>query len=251
VNTALIATILFISLVGVVLLGRWARGYLPENHLSADSKDAVKLAMGLVATMSALVLGLLVSSAKGAYDTERSEVIQMAAKVAFLDRMLTLYGPEAAQARGEFRSGVADAVRRIWPAARGGPPQLAPNEQTGDAFYVAVQRLSPHDDAQRALKTQAATLMAELGQLRLLLLAQSIPSISIPMLIILVSWLVVIFLGFSLVSPPNATTTLAFVASAFAVACAVFLILELDQPFGGLIRITNAPMVNVLSRLAK
>jgi len=251
VNTTLIAAILFVCLVGVALLGRWVRGYLPENHLSADSRDAVKLAMGLVATMSALVLGLLVSSAKGAYDTERSEVIQMAAKVAFLDRVLTLYGPEATDARSEFRSGVVDAVRHIWPAARGGPARLALNDQTGDTFYVAVQRLSPHDDAQRALKTEAATLMAELGQLRLLLVAQSIPSISIPMLIILVSWLVVIFLGFSLVAPPNATTTLALVASAFAVACAIFLILELDQPFGGLIRITNAPMLNVLSRLAK
>ena len=227
------------------------RRYLPETHLSADSKDAVKLAMGLVATMSALVLGLLVSSAKGAYDTERSEVIQMAAKVAFLDRVLTLYGPEAADARSEFRSGVADAVRRMWPTARSEPAQLAPNEQVGDAFYVAVQRLSPHDDTQRALKAQAATLMVELGQLRLLLVAQSIPSISMPMLIILVSWLMVIFLGFSMVAPPNATTTLALVASAFSVACAVFLILELDHPFGGLIRIPSEPMIHVLNHFAK
>src|SRR5213595_4058938 len=98
--TALTAAILFIGLVGVALLGRRIRRYLPEDHLSADSKDAVKLAMGLVATMTALVLGLLVSSAKGTYDTARSEVIQMAAKVAFLDRALALYGPETTEARG-------------------------------------------------------------------------------------------------------------------------------------------------------
>jgi hypothetical protein len=251
VNTILIATILFVCLAGVVLLGRRVRRYLPQDHLSADSKDAVKLAMGLVATMSALVLGLLVSSAKGAYDTERSEVIQMAAKIAFLDRVLGLYGPEATDARGAFREAVADSVRHIWPTERSRRAQLAPNEQVGDAFYVAIHRLSPKDDTQRALKTQAIALLAELGQLRLLLVAQSIPSISIPMLIILVSWLVVIFFGFSAVAPPNATTALALVASAFSVACAIFLILELDQPFDGLIRITNAPMLNVLSRLAK
>src|SRR6059058_903056 len=104
--TSLTAAILFMGLVGVVLLGRRVHRYLPEAHLSADSRDAVKLAMGLVATMTALVLGLLVSSAKGTYDTARSEVIQMAAKVAFFDRVLTLYGPEAAQARGELRNAI-------------------------------------------------------------------------------------------------------------------------------------------------
>jgi hypothetical protein len=247
----LISVTLFVALVGAAVLGRRVRRYLPEDHLSADSKDAVKLAMGLVATMTALVLGLLVSSAKGTYDTTRSEVIQMAAKVAFLDRVLALYGPEAAEARGELRGVVADAARRIWSTDPGRAAQLAPNQQAGDALYIAVQRLSPHDDAQRTLKGQVTTLMVDLGQLRSLLVAQSIPSISKPMLIILVSWLVVIFFGFSLLAPPNATTTLALVASAFSVAGAIFLILELDHPFGGLIRIPSEPMINVLSHLAK
>jgi hypothetical protein len=246
-----ISVILFMALVGAAFLGRRVRRYLPEDHLSADSKDAVKLAMGLVATMTALVLGLLVSSAKGTYDTARSEMIQMAAKVAFLDRVLALYGPEAAEARGELRAVVVDAARRIWSTDPSGAAQLAPNQQAGDALYIAIQRLSPHDDAQRMLKGQVTTLMVDLGQLRALLVAQSIPSISKPMLIILVSWLVVIFFGFSLLAPPNATTTLALVASAFSVAGAIFLILELDHPFGGLIRIPSEPMINVLSHLAK
>ena len=247
----LICVTLFVALVGAAFLGRRVRRYLPEDHLSADSKDAVKLAMGLVATMTALVLGLLVSSAKGTYDTARSEVIQMAAKVAFLDRVLALYGPEAAEARGELRAVVADAARRIWSTDPSGAAQLAPNQQAGDALYIAIQRLSPHDDAQRMLKGQVTTLMVDLGQVRSLLVAQSLPSISKPMLIILVSWLVVIFFGFSLLAPPNATTTLALIASAFSVAGAIFLILELDHPFGGLIRIPSEPMTNVLSHLAK
>jgi hypothetical protein len=250
-NIILIAAVLFACLVGAAFLGRRVRRYVPEDHLSADSKDAVKLAMGLVATMTALVLGLLVSSAKDGYDTRRSEVIQMAAKVAFLDRVLNLYGPEAADARSDLRAAVADAVRSIWRTGQSGPGQLAPNQQVGDALYVAIQQLSPHDDAQRALKAQVATLMVDLGQLRSLLVAQSIPSISKPMLVILASWLMVIFFGFSLVAPPNATTTLALVASAFSVACAIFLILELDHPFGGLMHIPSEPIINVLSHLAK
>src|SRR5947207_10759191 len=125
-SIAVVAAILFVCLVGVALLGRRVHRYLPEDQLSADSKDAVKLAMGLVATMTALLLGLLISSAKGTYDTVRSEVMQMAAKVAFLDRALALYGPEAATARGELREGVAEAVRRMGPAARSGPAPLGP-----------------------------------------------------------------------------------------------------------------------------
>ena len=175
----------------------------------------------------------------------------MAAKVSFLDRVLELYGPEAAEARGELRAAVADGIGRIWSSDRGGPAHLATSHQAGDALYVALQRMSPRDDTQRTLKAQVESLTVDLGQLRSLLIAQSIPSISKPMLIILVSWLVVIFFGFSVIAPPNATTMLASVASAFSVACAIFLILELDQPFGGLIHIPSEPITNVLSHLAK
>jgi hypothetical protein len=250
-NITLVAALLFILLVAAALIGRRVHHYLPQDHLSDSSRDSVKLAMGLVATMTALVLGLLVSSAKDSYDTKRNEVIQMAAKVAFLDRVLALYGPEAAEARGELRAAVADAVGRIWSSGRGGPAQLTTSHQAGDALYVALQRMSPRDDAQRTIKTQVQSLTVDLGQLRSLLIAQSIPSISIPMLIILVSWLVVIFFGFSVIAPPNATTMLASVASAFSVACAIFLILELDQPFGGLIHIPSEPITMLLDRLAK
>src|SRR5919197_523454 len=250
-NITLIAAVLFVCLIGSALLGRLVHRYLPEDHLSADSKDAVKLAMGLVATMTALVLGRLVSAAKEAYDTNRSEMIQMASKVAFLDRVLALYGPEAAEARGDLRRAVADAVRRIWATDQTRRAQLAPNQQVGDALYLSIQKLSPHDDAQRALKTQIAALIVDLGQLRSLLVAQSIPSISKPMLIILLLWLVVIFFCFSLIAPPYATTTLALVASAFSVAGAIFLILELDHPFGGLIHIPSEPLINMLDHLGK
>ncbi len=154
-NSALTSGILLASLVAMVLIGRSVRRHLPDDHLSGDSRDAVKLAMGLVATMTALLLGLLVSSAKGTYDTQRTEVIQMAAKVAFLDRVLTAYGPEAAEARAQFRDAVAESVHRMWPDEAGARAQLAPNAQAGDRIYAAIQGLTPRDDTQRDLKSQA------------------------------------------------------------------------------------------------
>jgi hypothetical protein len=250
-NTTLTSLIVFGCLVGAVLLGRTLRRLLPEDHLTTDSRDTIKLAMGLVATMSALVLGLLVSSAKGAYDAERNEVIQMAAKVAFFDRVLTNYGPEAAGARAGFHEVVKEVVRQMWPGEAGMSAHLAPNTQAGNVVYSAVQGLSPRDDTQRKLKEEATTLATDFAQLRSLLVAQSVASISKPMLIILVSWLVVIFLGFSVLAPPNATAILALVVSALAVSGAIFLILELDQPFDGLIRISSEPMLNALHQFAK
>ena len=246
---SIIGLILFVGLVGVTLLGGYLRRIVPAEHLSADSKEVVKLALGLVATMTAILLGLLISSAKGTFDTTRSEVIQMAAKVALLDRVLKLYGPQATDSRRALRDSVADGVGQIWPAERTGSVRLDPNEQMGDAVYVAVQRLAPQEDTQRELKTQATNLMAQLAELRALLQAQAIPSLSKPLLIALVSWLVVIFFGFSLLAPANATSTLALVAGAFSVACAVFIILELNYPFAGTIRVPSEPMTNVLNHL--
>ena len=250
-NTTLTALIVFGCLVGAVLVGRAIRGLLPEAHLAAESKDAVKLAMGLVATMSALVLGLLVSSAKDAYDTQRTEVIQMAGKVTFLGRVLAAYGPEAAGSRAQLRDTVEEGIQQMWPGQMRRPTDRNPDVHAGNLMYVALQRLSPQNDMQSALKSQATTLAGDLAQTRSLLAAQSVPSVSQPMLIILVSWLVVIFVGFSIVAPPNATTVLALIVSALAVSGAIFLILELDEPFGGLIGISSEPMLNASHQLAQ
>jgi hypothetical protein len=217
--------------------------------LSGDSKDAVKLALGLVGTMTAILLGLLISSAKDSFDTTRSEVTQMAAKVVLLDRVLNLYGSEAMASRRALHDTIADGVRRTWPAEQTGPTRLDPNQQMGDALYIEVQRLSPQNDTQRDLKTQATNLMVQLAEIRALLQAQAIPSLSKPLLIALVLWLVVIFLGFSFLAPANATSTLALVVGALSVSYAVFIILELSYPFAGTIRVPSEPMTNVLKHL--
>jgi len=248
---SVIALILFIGLVSVTLLGGRLRRLLPAEQLNDESKDAVKLALGLVATMTAILLGLLISSAKSSFDTTRTEVMQMAAKTALLDRVLKLYGPETMDARRALRDAVADGVRRAWSGERSDSARLDPNQAIGDAIYVAISHLAPRDEAQRALKTQAATLMVQLAEVRALVQAQAVSSVSKPLLIALVIWLVVIFFGFSLLAPANATTTLALVAGAFSVACAVLIILELDFPFAGMIRIPSEPMINTLAHLAK
>ncbi|PYJ70196.1 MAG: hypothetical protein DME76_06405 [Verrucomicrobia bacterium] len=163
--------------------------------------------------------------------------------------MLTLYGPDTAEARRALRDAIADGIQRTWPAERSGPVRLDPNPQMGDAVYVAISRLAPRDDAQRALKTQAAALMVQLAEVRALLQAQAVSSVSKPLLIALVIWLVVIFLGFGLLAPANATSTLALIAGAFSVACAVFIILELDYPFAGIVRVPSDPMIKTLAHL--
>ncbi|HNW77658.1 MAG TPA: hypothetical protein PKH28_01975, partial [Candidatus Competibacteraceae bacterium] len=203
----------------------------------------MKLAMGLVATMAALLLGLLVSSAKNTYDAERAQVIQLSAKLTFLDRILSDYGPEAAAIRVQVRSATEEAIRQIWPEEKALPPQLITKASAGDTVYFALQRLVPRDDIQSNLKTQAIALAIEIAQLRALLVAQATPSISKPMLIVVIAWLVAIFLSFSLFAPPNATASLALLVAVTSVSGAIFLILELDRPFGGLIALTSEPLL--------
>src|SRR5205823_4721013 len=190
--------------------------------------------------------------AKSSYDNARSQVIQMAAKVVFLDRVLTGYGLETAEARAVLRNAIEQLAHRAMEPPRANTranPGL--NTQAGNALYLAIQQLTPYNETQRNLKAQATTLAVELGQLRTLLVAESISSISKPLLIVVSFWLVIIFLSFSLIAPHNGTATFALVVSAVAAATAIFLVLELDRPFSGLLRIPNEPVLNVLSQLEK
>jgi hypothetical protein len=225
------------------------RALLPDHHLSSETRDAVKLAVGMVVTMSALVLGLLVASSKGAYDAERSEVTQMGAKVAFLDHLLVLYGPEAKDARTKLRSAIEQAIQRIWPPDPGASQIVTPNLQAGDAVLAAIQGLNARDETQKMLKSQAMAATMDVGQLRALLVAQSVSSVSRPLVVILVIWLVVAFLSFGLYAPANSTAISALVISALSVSGAIFLILELDQPFRGMVRIPSDTMVQALQHM--
>jgi len=246
-NAEVVGLITFALLVAAIAAGM----RFSEERLNTSTKDTVKMATGLVATMSALVLGLLVSSAKSSYDTVRNEVIDMSAKTVFLDRVLATYGPESTDARARLREVIQENIDRIWPKESKGLANLALNTEAGNAIYLAIQNLTPKDDAQRALKTEAMNGLVDLGKTRTLLVAQSIPSISKLMLAVLVSWLAIIFFSFSMLAPTKAPAVTALVISALSVCGAICLILELDRPFGGLIGLSSQPMRNALVQLSK
>lgn len=243
--------LVFAGLVGAALLGMLLHAALPDHHLSPDTKDTVRVGMGSVATMAALVLGLLVSSTKQAYDAERSEVIAMAAKIMYLDRVLLDFGPETAETRDLLRRALEHSVARMWPGEESRSVRVLPGNAWTEALPNAIQKLAPQNDLQRALKAQAAQITSDLGQLRWLLFEQSETSISPPLLAIVITWLAIMFVSLGLFAPPNATAVTALVLSALSVSGAIFLILELDLPFDGLMRISSEPMRNAVAHLAR
>jgi hypothetical protein len=234
---------------GAALLGIRLRAYLPEHHLSSDTKDAVRIGVALVATMSALLLGMLIASAKGSYDTQKSELMQMAAKVAYLDQTLANYGPETRDVRQLLSHAVEAAIDRIWSESRPLQATAEGGSIWSAALPKAIQALLPKDDAQRAFKNQAAAISAELGQMRWLLLEQADTSIPSPLLVVLIAWLAIIFGSIGLFAPSNATAVVALMLVAVAVSGSILMILEMDGPFGGLVRISSEPIRNILNRL--
>ena len=250
-NPILTAVVVFSALFGAALLGSWLRRQLPDHHLSDQTKDAVRIGMQSIATVAALVLGLLVASTYGAYTTEKNEVIQMAAKIIQLDQLLINCGPGSAESREVLRGSLRTAILRIWPTAKVEQGTPAPAYAWTQALPRAIQRISTSDDAQRVFKAQAAALTCELGQMRWLLFEQTESSISVPLLVIMVFWFSITFVSVSLFAPPNATVHVAQLMAALSVAGAIFLILDLDKPFAGFIGISSGPMLNALNHLAK
>ena len=250
-NSAIATVVVVASLLLAVLAGKIIARLGAGHHLSPDTRDTVKLCTGLIATMAALLLGLLVNSAKSGHDVRRSQVIQMAAKIMFLDRVLAAYGAEGAGARAKLQTAVEEMVSQVWSVEGRSRAEARYGHEAGDLAYLAIEALSPKDEKERSLKEHATACAVEIGELRVLLLAQSIPSISLPILVVVVCWLVVIFVSFSLLAPANRTANVSLLVSALSVSGAIFLILELDQPFGGSIQISKEPLVIALSHLGK
>ena len=243
--------LVFASIFGSALLGLFLRTLLPEEHLSGETKDSVKVAMGLVATMAALILGLLVASAKDAYDKEASGVTQMAAKIVFLDRILANYGSETQPIRDLFHHSVENMMARMWPDQASQKAQLDPSASKGEALYAALQQLKPQNETQTALKAQALSTAVDLGQLRWLEFEQSNTSMSTPMLVILAFWLAILFISFGLYSPSNITVVIALMLAALSVSGAIFLIQELSTPFNGVLQISNASFIDAIAHLGQ
>ncbi len=226
---------------------------LPEHHLSKDSKDVIKLSMGLIATLAALVLGLLTSSAKSTFDLTNSEIQQGAASCIQLDRVLAHYGPETKLLREQFKQMITLRIRATWPE-NGAPPMKADTperRQAVEALWENIRKLSPQTDDQRDFKAQAQQIVRDLMAMRWLIFTQASSPLPMPFLIVLAFWLCILFGGFGLLAPRNATVIVSLLLCALAVSGSIFLVLEMSAPLHGLIKVSSAPLQYALSQLGQ
>jgi len=235
------------------LLGMHIKGMLPPAHVTKESQDVVRLGMGLVATMTALLLGLVTASAKSTFDSQDAVVRSSAANILALDRLLAAYGPETEKARDDLRQVVAYRLETTWPAS----PRTRPNQggfqlvRSAESIQTEILGLTPATDAQRWYKSQALGVAQEVLKSRWRILSTAEGSVPAAFLIVLLFWLMATFTSFGLFSPRNGTVIVVFFIAALSVAAAVFLILELNQPLDGLVKVSADPLRYALENLGK
>lgn len=244
-----LSIVIFLLVFGGIFFGAVFRRVLPGHHVSKETQDVVRLGAGLIATLAALVLGLLISASKASFDSKSTQIKQITANLILLDNLLAQYGAEAMPLRKAMRDAISPFVDRVWheKATRG--PFAATSE--GERLYLGLYALSPQNETQQSLKARALQVSADLAQTRLLLFVEADNAIPVPFLAILVLWLVVIFATFSLFSDLNATALTFLCVFALSASCAIYLILELNQPFEGLMMISEAPLRNALTPLTQ
>ena len=255
-NALVTALVVFAVLMGASLLGSSLGRRLPRNQVTGETWSSVSLGLGFISTMAAIVLGLLVASAKGSYDTKHDQVQSAAAKFIVLDRTLRQYGPETQSVRALLLDRVKSLAIMDWvkkeqassdPRIATAPPATYGYEQ----IWLAVRTRSPANDVQRALQARALDILDQLGQTRWLLTAQSSEGISVPMLVALVVWLAVIAGCAGVFAPRHKTMLVVALLCAMAVSGTIFLLMELYDPFGGVMRMSNAPMQTALDALSR
>jgi hypothetical protein len=251
VNPLLMSVIVFACVFGGAFIGMFLRTRLPEHHLSGATKDVVRLGTGLIATIAALVLGLLIASANNTFETQSTQVQQLTADAVLLDQTLAQYGSETASIRNLLRRGVVSMADQIWRENGSESRNVEPFEASAAAlsFYDELLKLSPQNETQRSLQTKAIDTVQDLGKTRLLLFAEAGSAIPMPFLVVLISWLVIIFASFSLFADNNATTIVALGIFALSASASIFVILELSKPFTGLMMISSEPLRSALARL--
>ncbi len=246
------SVIVFGCVLAGTFFGIFLHNRLPEHHLSGATKDVVRLGTGLIGTIAALVLGLLIASANSTYETQSSQVQQLTANIVVLDRILALYGPETDLARNLLRRVVNSMADRVWRENGSGSGKAAPFEASaaGLLLYDEILKLAPQNETQRSLQARAIDAAEDLAKTRLLLFAEAGRTMPMPFLVVLVSWLAIIFASFSLFADNNATTVVALGIFALSASASIFLILELSQPFTGLMVISSEPLRNALAPLS-
>jgi hypothetical protein len=248
-SSGLVFLITFVSIAIGGALGMLVRIHLPDAAV-AGSKEVVRLGAGLMGTVAALVLGLMIASAKNSYDTQTTNVRQLTANLILLDELLEQYGPETRVARGMIRQAAAITVQRVWQenASIKGPAEFAPSAEAAQFFY-GIETLSPANDLQRSIKPRIVEAATDLARTRLLMFVHIDNPLPAPLLIIVILWLAVIFSSYTLFVQPNVVVALASLVYALLVSSALFLIVDMSQPFSGLMRISSEPLQHVLPSL--
>jgi hypothetical protein len=242
----------FVCTFGGVLLGMAVRRRLPEYHLDPDSRDTVKLGVGLIATMTALVLGLITATAKGTFDATETAVRHVAMETLTLDRVLARYGPETREFRTALRDSLARRVEATWPRDGSRPSAGDPwsGAESAERLLDRIRALTPQTEAQREYRAQAVELSESLLEFRWRSAGEA-SSIPVPFLAILVFWLAVTFTIFGILAPGNGTVYSILLICALSVSSAVFLVLEMDGPFDGLLRVSPDALYYALEHLGR
>lgn len=242
-----IGGIAFLCVFGAASIGMLLRSRLPDHHLSPDSRDAIKLATAVIGTLSALALGLLIASAKRSFDEAGVELRTSAARVLLLDRVLAHYGQETAEMR--------DTLRRLM-QSRLSQAATANESVMDDGLDVepiqdALRRLSPQTDAQRWLQARALQLSGQIAEARWLRAETEVGGFPSAFLAFLILWLALLFGSFGILAPRNATVVVIFLVCALSITGALVLIIDMDHPYLGFIRVSDAPLRMALQRLGQ
>jgi hypothetical protein len=240
----------FVAIFGGVLIGRFAGRRLPGHHLDAQTQSAVNVSVAVIATLAALVLGLMISAANGSFSARTDEIRQLSLQLIRMDRNLRRYGPEAGDARAKLHAWAAIKTQQLFPEK--GKPQ--PSSQTAIVMLEEVQdallALAPKDERQKYLHTLCLTLSSELIQARWSLEVRAGHSIPVPFLILLIFWLAIVFASFGLFAPANHTAMVALLLCSLAVSGGIVLIEELDNPVSGFIQLPSEAMHKAVVEIA-
>jgi len=242
----ILSGIIFVLTLGGIWVGTLLRRTLPRHHLNEHAKDVVRLGVGLIAAIAALVLGLLIGAAKGSFDTQTTQVNQITANLILLDRVLEQYGPESRPIRRHMRNVVGHFADQLWREKQMTTGGSFQTNAAADQVYSEIYKLLPQNETQRSLQSRAGQVINDLAQVRFMLFAESENLIPTPFLAILAFWLMIVFASYSMFSPLNLTLFTCLSLFAFSAACAIFLILELGRPFTGLMMVSSAPLRNAL-----
>jgi hypothetical protein len=235
------------SVVGMLL--QWV---VPVQALT-ESKGTVGAMVGLVTLLLALVLGLLIFTAFSVFTTQQAEAQSLGPVVIEVDLALEQYGPGAAQGRAGLRAALERSRARFFGDAERGPRTYTFEETRATLHGLSsyFDSLEPANDSQRQLLASARDLAKKFAETQMLMARQLANPFPPYVLVVVICWACALFLGNGLVATPNVVTISAHLAGAIAIGSAIFLILELSQPYVGLIRLSSAGIDRLIQVLGE